>query len=63
MTPVIPVVPMLRAPDCDDSGGADHQVRVDGRAVCRAKVDPDTWRVIPAHKARHRCAACDQETT
>ena len=59
MTPVTPVVPMLRAPG---RGGADHQVRSDGRAVCRAKVNPDTWRVIPAHKARHRCVHCDQET-
>lgn len=59
MSPVVPVVPMLRSPG---SRGADHQVRVDGRPCCGAKVDPDTWTVIPAHQARNRCQTCDRET-
>ena len=59
MTPVAPVVPMLRAPG---RAGADHQVRRDGRPCCGTPVDPDTWTVIPAHLARNRCVNCERET-
>ena len=60
MTPVVPVVPMLRAPG---RAGADHQVRADNTPVCGAPIDDNTWTVITAAQARHRCAKCDQETT
>ena len=59
MTPVVPVVPMLRSPG---RGGADHQVRADNTPACGAPIDDNTWTVITAAQARHRCAACDQET-
>jgi len=64
MTPVAPVVPMLRAPG---RAGADHQVRpwgnsAVGRPCCGTPVDPDTWTVIPAHLARNRCVNCERET-
>ena len=59
MSPRTPVVPMLRSPG---ARGSDHQVRVDGRPCCGAKVDPDTWTVIPANLARNRCEQCERET-
>ena len=63
MTPVVPVVPMLRAPGRTGTGNTDHQVRADNTPVCGARIDDDTWTVITAAQARHRCAKCDQETT
>ena len=67
MTPVAPVVPMLRAPGRAGTGNTDHQVRPwgnspVGRPCCGTPVDHDTWTVIPAHLARNRCVNCERET-
>ena len=63
MAPITPVIPMLRAPG---RAGADHQVRAHGNTVgrpcCGTPVNPETWVVIPAHRARNRCVNCDRET-
>jgi len=59
MAPITPVIPMLRAPG---RAGADHQVRVDGRPICGERINPETWVVIAADRARNRCVNCDRET-
>jgi hypothetical protein len=58
MTPVRPVVPVLRSPG---SRGADHEVRVDGQPCCGARVDPDTWVVVAKYQTRNPCGSCSGE--
>lgn len=59
---VTPVVPILRSPGGDRRASVDHQVRVDGRPCCGARVNPDTWTVVPADRARNHCQTCEGAT-
>ena len=59
---VTPVIPMLRSPGSDRRTSIDHDIRVDGRPCCGARVDPNTWTVIPANRARDRCQVCVKAT-